>query len=185
MMHKEIRSLLRLRSLIFSLGLVLFVFSLVGFLVMDVYLYSVVAGERLDILTRTKGYRLNLIKACISIRKIYSLANSSDPTAVAAILQARADLESVSQSLLTVHTKNYVSSPSSKLFSFFVESNSVEKIAMPGAGEFELKNVSFWDLGNHFILSTAFTSQIGIHDLTEPDLLVDTLSVNKRAAVFM
>jgi hypothetical protein len=184
-MHKEIRSLLRLRSLIFGLGMVLFIFSLVGFFVMDLYLYSILAGERLDILTRTKGYRLNLIKACISIRKIYALANSSDPTSEAVIMQARADLESVSESLLTVHTMNYVSSSSGRMLNFFVESNSVEKIAMPGTGEFVLKNVSFWDLGNHFILSTAFTSQITIHDLTESDLQVDTLSVNKRAAVFM
>lgn len=184
-LQNEIKSLLRLRSLIFSLGIVLVCFSLVGFLAMDMYFYTTVAEERLDILTWTKGYRLNIVKACISVRKMYAMANSSDPTAETVILQARADLESVSQSLLTVHTKNYVSAPSARLLNFFVGSNTVEKIPMPGTGEFILKNVSFWDLGNHFILSSAFTSQITIHDLIDSNFQVDTISINKRAEIFM
>jgi hypothetical protein len=184
-MINEIRSLLRLRCLIFRLGIVLVAFSLIGFLVMDTYLYSKVAGDRLDILTRTKGYRLNLIKACISIRKMYAVANSTEPTAETVISQAKADMQSASHSLFTIHTKNYVSSPSTKLLNFFVESNTVEKIAMPGTGEFKLRNVSFWDLGNHFILSSVFASEIKTYDLKESKFQVDNLSINKRGLIFM
>ncbi len=188
MMHAEKKSLLRLRSLILGLGIILFAFSLIGFLAMDMYLYSTFAKERLDILTRTKGYRQNLIKACLAIRKMYSVANSPDPSSEIVISQARADLQTASLSLLTVHTKNYVVSPSTRLLNFFVESNTVKKISMPGiglSGDFVLKNTSFWDLGNHFILSSAFASQIMVNDLSDSNVQVDTYSVNKRATIFM
>jgi hypothetical protein len=184
-MQKEIGSLHRLRSLIFSLGIFLFVFSLIGFLAMDIYFYSIVAKERLGILQRTKGFRLNLIRACMSIRNMYTVASSSDPTAETVILQARAELVLASQSLSTIHTKNYISSPSTRLLDYFVEDSAVEKIPMPGTGEFVLRNASLWDLGNRFISSSAFTSQISLKDLTESNFSVESLSVNKRATIFM
>jgi hypothetical protein len=184
-MLKEIGSLRRLRSLIFSLGIVLFGFSLIGFLAMDIYLYSVVAKERLDILQRTKGFRINVIRACMSIRNMYAMAGASDPTADSVILQARADLLSSSQSLSTINTKNYVSSPSARLLDFLVEMSTVKQIAMPGTGGFVVRNTSLWDLGNQFILASAFTSQIVVKELKDLNISVETLSVNKRAAIFM
>ncbi len=188
MMGSEVQSLLHLRFLVLGLGFLLFFFSLLGFLVMEIYLYPNVTQVRLDMLQRTKGYRQNLVKSCIALRSIQLAVNDSGPASETSILQARGSLQSIAQSLTSIHTLNYVDSPTETLLQFFVINNRIKKVPMPGtttAGSFVIKNSSFWDFGNSFIDSVAESSLISLLDLGNSDFSVDVLSINKRAVVFM
>ena len=187
-MGSEVKSLLRLRSLVLGLGFLLFVFSLLGFLIMEVYLYQNVTQIRLDMLLRTKGYRQNLVKSCITLRSLQMEINGTDRVSGKIVSQARSSLQSIAQSLTSVHTLNYIDSPTEALLRFFVNKNLVKKVPMPEiarVGSFVEQNVSFWDLGINFIDSVALASLILQPDLGDPDFSVNILSINKRAVVFM
>uniref|UniRef100_A0A7S0MNW7 Uncharacterized protein n=1 Tax=Cryptomonas curvata TaxID=233186 RepID=A0A7S0MNW7_9CRYP len=187
-MGSEVKSLLRLRSLVLGLGFLLFVFSLLGFLIMEVYLYQNVTQIRLDMLQRTKGYRQNLVKSCITLRSLQMEINGTGRASEKIVSQARSSLQSISQSLTSVHTLNYVDAPTETLLRFFVNKNRIKKVPMPGiarVGSFVEQNVSFWDLGINFIDSVALASLIMLSDLGDPDFSVNILSINKRAVVFI
>lgn len=184
-MGLEIRSLSRLKSLVFGLGLLLFAFSLLSFLVSEVYLYSVVAGSRLGILQRTQGYRANAIRSCIAIRSMHLAGNTSDSASQHGVVQARANLQAYAQSMAQIHTLNYVNPPTEGLLKFLIATNRQKSIPMPGSGSYVQRSISFWDLGNGFTSALLSTSLVSITELRDPDFLVDVMSVNKRAIVFV
>lgn len=184
-MGPEIHSLLRLRSLVLGLGFLLFAFSLLGFIMTEVFLYKSVAELRLGILQRTTGYRSNVIKSCITLRGLFLSGNTSDPASARSISQARANLQAYAQSMSTIHTLNYVDSPTDSLWQFMVSPTRIKTVPMPGLGLFVQKNVSFWDLGNNFVASLLSLSLISVTDLQNSDFSADSMSVDKRAVVFM
>ena len=187
-MGSEVKSLLHLRSLVLGLGFLLFVFSLLGFLLMEIYIFQNVTQNRLNMLLRTKGYRQNLVKSCITLRNMQLAINDSDPVSKKYVLQARSNLQSIAESLTSTHTLNYVASPTETLLQFFINENRIRKVPMPGItrlGSFVEQKISFWDLGNNFFESVAVSSLISLSDLGNPDYSVDMLSINKRAVVFM
>ena len=184
-MGPEVCSLARLKSLVFGLGLLLFAFSLLSFLVSEVYLYSVVAGSRLDILQRTQGYRTNAIRSCIAIRGMQLVGNASDSASKRTMAQARTNLQAYAQSMAQIHTLNYVDPPTKALLSFLVATNRQKLIPMPGTGSYVKRSISFWDLGNGFTSAVLSASLIGITELRDPDFLVDAMGVNKRAVVYV
>jgi hypothetical protein len=184
-MEDQVKSLIRLKSLILYLGILLLSFSLVGFLTMEIFVYKSLAQCRLSFLQRTNGYRKNSINTCISIRNMHISAAVTDPASVKVVSKARSDLQSLSKSTTSIHTMNYVASPSQALLDYFVENTQLKVIPLPGSGSFKTENISFWDLGNDFVLSSAAASLIPLADLMDPDYSVDSMSVSKRAIVFM
>ena len=112
-------------------------------------------------------------------------ANSSDTVSMKTVSKARSNLAIFSQSISAIHTMNYVSSPSQKLLEFVVGNSQVKIIPLPGSGGFKSKNVSFWDMGNDFVISTAAASLISLSELSDPDYMVDAMSIGKRAIVYM
>ncbi len=84
-MESQSKSLARLKVLILGLTAFLLVFSVSGFVLLDVYLLSSVSETRLKFLDRTLSYFQSSIKACISLRSMHLARNLSDPLAPAEI----------------------------------------------------------------------------------------------------
>ena len=78
-MESQSKALARLRQLILGLTAFLLIFSVSGFILLDVYLLSSVSETRLKFLDRTLSYFQSSIKACISLRSMHLARNSSDP----------------------------------------------------------------------------------------------------------
>jgi hypothetical protein len=84
-MQSQAKSLARLKVLILGLTAFLLVFSMSGFVLLDVYLLSSVSETRLKFLDRTLSYFQSSIKACISLRSLHLDRNMSDPLNMADI----------------------------------------------------------------------------------------------------
>jgi hypothetical protein len=57
--------------------------------------------------------------------------------------------------------------------------------AAPGSGVFRLSVVDFWDLINEFLLAVRSAADIEVADLAGMDFSASSMSVSKRAVVFM
>ncbi len=79
-MESQSKSLARLKVLILGLTAFLLVFSVSGFVLLDVYLLSSVSETRLKFLDRTLSYFQSSIKACISLRSMHLERNMSHPS---------------------------------------------------------------------------------------------------------
>ncbi len=82
-MESQSTALARLKVLILGLTAFLLVFSLSGFVLLDVYLLSSVSETRLKFLDRTLSYFQSSIKACISLRSMHIARNMSNPLELA------------------------------------------------------------------------------------------------------
>ncbi len=110
-MSTQAYALHRLKKLIFSLGSVLLLFSTAGFVVMEAYIFTDVTENRLRFLDRTKGYRSDVFKSCISLRNMFLLTNETDPASATKLAAARSNMVALAKDMTSVHTQNYVAPP--------------------------------------------------------------------------
>jgi hypothetical protein len=183
-MSTQAHALQRLKKLIFSLGSVLLLFSTAGFVIMEAYIFTDVTENRLRFLDRTKGYRSDVFKSCISLRNMFLLTNETDPASATKIAAARSNMVALAKDLTSVHTQNYVSPPTQSVTDYFLDASLVEILPSPGSG---LRSIpaNFWGFTNDFINAIVSASSIAFSDLRNADYSLDFLSMNKRSVVFM
>jgi hypothetical protein len=184
-MESQSKALARMRLLILGLTAFLLIFSVSGFILLDVYLLSNLSETRLRFLDRTLSYFQSSIKACMTLRSMHLSRNLTDPAVLHDIGVDRSTISSISNSMHDMHTLNYVSSPSQRVTEYFMKQGLPVRNTVPGAGLYEISKTSFWDLINQFISSLRMASKISPADLFNPDFSVNSLSQDKRAIVFV
>ena len=183
-MSTQAHALHQLKRLIFSLGSVLLLFSTVGFVIMETYIFTNVTESRLRFLDRTKGYRSDVFKSCISLRNMFLLTNETDPASATKIASARSNMVALAKDLTSVHTQNYVSPPTQSVIDYFLDASLVEILPSPGSG-FRSIQTNFWVFTNDFINAIVSASAIAFSDLRNADYSIDLMSMNKRSVAFM
>jgi hypothetical protein len=185
-MANQAKDLQRLNALVLGLGLLLLAVSASGYVVLNIYLLSNIAPTRLAFLGRTMNYLQTGIKANMALRDFHLMAlNMSGPWTVEDEGNVRSTLSKLSESMSTMHTLNYVSSPSARVSDFFQIKTLVETVAVPGTGSYQAVLVNFWELVNDFITAIQSASAISIEDLTDPEYVVNRMGLNKRSLAFM
>jgi hypothetical protein len=184
-MESQSKALARLRLLILGLTAFLLIFSVSGFILLDVYLLSSVSETRLKFLDRTLSYLISSIKACITLRSMHLSRNLTDPAVLHNLAVDQSTIKAISNSMHDMHTLNYVSSPSQRETDYFMKQGLPVRNTVPGAGLYEVSTTNCWDLINQFISSLLMASKISPADLSNPDFSVNSLSQDKRAIVFV
>ncbi len=184
-MANQAKDLKRLNALVLGLGFLLLAVSASGYVVLDIYLLSDVAPTRLAFLDRTMNYLQTGIKASMALRDLHLMAsNMSDPWTGEDEAAVRNTLFNLSESMSTMHTLNYVSSPSARVSDFFQAKGLVERVAVPGTGSYQPVLVNFWELVNDFITAIQSASAISIADMADPVYVVNRMGLNKRSLAF-
>ena len=184
-MAGQARALGRLRLLILGLTAFLLVFSVSGFVLLDVYLLSSVSETRLHFLDRTLSYFQSSVRACMTLRGMHLARNLSNPAVAHGVAADRASVASLADSMHDMHTLNYVSPPSQRVADFFLQQGLPMRVSVPGEDIYEETTTDFWDLVNQFISALLTASAIPLADLIGPDFSVNHLSQDKRAVVFV
>ncbi len=184
MLAAQRRALQRLKVMVLGLGFFLLVFSLSGFVILDVYLLSNISEVRMDFLDRTMSYLQTGINACIYLRNL-QLLNLSDSSAGQTVQNIRETLQNISAVMSQMHTLNYVSPPSQRIADFFLDKAWIKTVAVGGEVGFQHIKENFWNLMNEFISSILTSSRIAVSDLQDQNFAVQQMNVEKRAVVFM
>jgi hypothetical protein len=183
-MADQALALQRLRKLIFSLGSFLLIFSLIGFVVLEVYIFTDVTETRLKFLDRTRGYRSDMFRSCICLRNMFLITNDTDPASASRLATQRSNMVSNAKSMSTVHTLNYVSPPTSSVTEYFLSDKLTSYVPSPGVGLRAVKT-NFWGEINDLVNAIISASSIPFSDLRHADYSLSSLSVNKRSIIFM
>ncbi len=184
MLAAQRQALQRLKVMVLGLGFFLLVFSLSGFVILDVYLLSNISEVRMDFLDRTMSYLQTGINACIYLRNL-QLLNLSDSSAGQTVQSIRETLQNISAVMSQMHTLNYVSPPSQRIADFFLDKAWIKTVAVGGEVGFQHIKENFWNLLNDFISSILTSSKIAVSDLQDQSYAIQQLNLEKRAVVFM
>ena len=113
-MQQQSRELYWLQILVAVMGLLQLGFAIGALSVQDLYLLKTVIEERMGFLDRIVGYRTNSVQACLKLRNLQlDFLTASDQISQDAVDDMRSRLRSISTSMLEIHSRNYVSPPSS------------------------------------------------------------------------
>ncbi len=188
MMASQSSRLTRLKLLIFVLTASLLVFTVSGFVLLDVYLLSSVSSSRLDSINRTRSYLKPSITACIMLRSMHI---ARDAESAHLITKYRSSIAEIAHNMIAVNTLNFVEPPSQHISDYLLDKSLQVLVPIPGSsrvsgsGVFQAKSTNFLVMINQFTSSLLSASAIDLSDLQATDYQVDKLSVNKRAVVFL
>ena len=151
---------------------------------MEVYIFTDVTENRLKFLDRTKGYRSDMFKSCISLRNMFLLTNETDPASASKLVTARSNMVAFAKDLSAVHTSNYVSPPTQSVVDYFLSNTLTEILPSPGVG-LRTVQTNFWSETNDLVNAIISASSIAFSDLRNADYTMNPMSVNKRSVIFM
>ena len=135
---------------------------------------------------RAKGIRVELATSCMRLRDLHVWANTHNGSADTDESNAiRAALRGIAGEVGTLHTLNYVSSPSPAIFDFFVDPGLEVRKVYPGEAALRQSMTTYWALGNDFVEAIGAVSRMSLDDLRDPAYAPDRMAVAKRSVVFM
>jgi hypothetical protein len=180
-MDVQYKALTRLKVLILALTTFLLVFSVCGFVMLDVYLLSTVSDSRMDSIDRTRSYLQPFARTLMRLRSLHLAGNQTAGT----VQLYRDSITTTARNMLAINTLNFVSPPSQFVADYLSRRNIGMSIPVAGAGAFVSQPTSFLDLINECVSSLLAAATINLEDLQNVDYSINILTVNKRAVVFL
>jgi hypothetical protein len=180
-MDVQYKALTRLKVLILALTAFLLIFSVSGFVMLDVYLLSTVSDSRMDSIDRTRSYLQPFVRTLMMLRSLHLAENQTADS----VPDLRDDITTTAKSMLAINTLNFVSPPSQSVADYLARSNLSMRIPVSGAGAFVSQPTNFLDLINECVSSLLAASLIDLVDLQHADYSINSLTVSKRAIVFL
>jgi hypothetical protein len=180
-MQSQFSALTRLKVLILALTAFLLVFSVSGFVLLDVYLLSSVSEARLGSIDRTRNYFQPFFRAVMALRNLHLAGNQT----AAAVQGYRSSISTAASNMLGVNSLNFVSPPSQTVADFLLRKDITMRVPVPGTGGFVEQQDNFFDFIGQCVSSLLDASTIDLADLQREDFSVDGLTVSKRAVIFL
>jgi hypothetical protein len=168
-MQSQSQALMRLKVLVLALTAFLLIFSVCGFVLLDVYLLSSVSETRLGSIDRARSYLPPFVRTAMMLRNLHLARNQTTD----AVLDYRNALTSTADDMFTVNTLNFISPPSQAVADYLLRRNLALSVPVPGTGGFVAQKTNFLDLIGQCVASLLDASSIDLEDLQQPDYSVD------------
>ncbi len=182
-MDVQYKALTRLKVLIMALTAFLLVFSVSGFVMLDVYLLATVSDSRMTSIDRTRSYLQPFVRTLMSLRSLHLAENETDD--IVPNLDYSNAITTTAKNMLAINSLNFVSPPSQSVADYLTRSNFSMRIPVSGAGAFVTQPTNFLDLISECVSSLLTASTIDLKDLQNADYSINGLTVSKRAVVFL